>query len=267
MTLPGGLTLTLLPARPYCADYTPDTPVAGFAFESQSGFHAFGSDRVRGFDAPANSLAFTPAGCSIYSEASRGGEYLTLAGDQRAMRSFLAAEQGEAHLPSGRFSGRPDPQGLRAAHALRRMLLSGIAEPSAHECAAADFLCAVRSCGGAHWRETPVAASLTPRRLKRVEDLIEARLGERLSVGEMAEACGLSTGFFLRAFKAATGQTPHRFLMERRLARARRALAESGEPISAIAQATGFASHAHLASRFRHSMGLAPAAYRSHFSA
>jgi AraC family transcriptional regulator len=62
----GDLKLCLLPPGPYRVAYTPGTRVAGFAFESQHGVHAFASDRNRPFHAQANGLAFTAAGCSIY---------------------------------------------------------------------------------------------------------------------------------------------------------------------------------------------------------
>ncbi len=114
----GGLTVSLLPPGPYCARYTPETPVAGFAFESQQGMHAFASDRVRTFYAPANSLAFTPAGCSIYSEASCGGEYLTLSGKPAVLSALLGEKT--AVLPAGRFTGRAHAHGVSAAHRLRR---------------------------------------------------------------------------------------------------------------------------------------------------
>ncbi len=258
-----GLTLTLLPPGPYRATYTPDQPVAGFAFESQRGVHAFASDRVRPFHAQANGLAYTPAGCSVYSEANEGGEYLTVSGNAESMTSLLPDE--DAALPELRFSGRTEAAGVEAARRLRRLLIARHAEPLEAECAAAAFLAVVSHCGGAAWRPAPRAASLTPRRLKMVEDLIEARLSEALSVADMAACCDLSAGFFLRAFKAATGQTPHRFLMERRIARVRRLLADSRISIGETALSAGFADQAHLTSAFRRHLGVTPAAIQRAF--
>lgn len=259
MTL-GGLRLCLLPAAPYCARYTPDMPVAGFAFESQNGVHAFASDRVRPFHAAANGLAFTPAGCSVYSEACNGGEYLTLSGTPTALGALL--DEDGAELPPARFTGRMHPQGVRAAHGLRRLLLGRDADPAAVESAAAAFLRSLCECGVAAWRPPPSAGSLTLRRLKRVEELIEARLAERISVSDMAGACGLSTGFFLRAFKAATGRTPHRFLMDRRIARARRLLMDERLGAGEVAYRAGFSSQAHMATAFKRALGVSPSICR-----
>src|SRR6516225_8786127 len=68
--------IELLPAAAYEAAYTPGAPVIGFAFEAQVGTHAFASDRKRPFQAKPNHLSFVPAGCDVYSQSARGGEYL-----------------------------------------------------------------------------------------------------------------------------------------------------------------------------------------------
>jgi AraC family transcriptional regulator len=79
----------------------------------------------------------------------------------------------------------------------------------------------------------------------------------------MAAACGLSSGFFLRAFKAATGQAPHQFLLARRLIEARRLLEQTGAGAAEIAALTGFCSQAHMTTAFRRALGVTPAAYRA----
>ncbi len=255
-----GLTLRLLPPAPYCARYTPETPVAGFAFESQHGVHAFASDRVRAFHAPANGLAFTPAGCSIYSEAPKGGEYLTMGGAPDALAALLVEE--DASLPQDCFTGRVHPAAVSAAHALRRLMIAGESDAAELQSWAAAFLDAMRECGHDGWHPPAASRSLTQRRLAIVEDLIEAHLEAPLTLSDMARSCGLSPGFFLRAFKAATGQTPHRFLMERRVARARRLLRGQGTTATQAAHLAGFSSHAHMATAFRRVLGIAPSAYR-----
>lgn len=258
LALPG-LTILLLPRAPYCVRYTPVSPVAGFAFESQKGRHAFASDRVRPFHAAANGLAFTPEGCSIYSEAPEGGEYLTITGDRDRLADLIGRERG---LPERQFSGRVHEAGLDAAYRLRRYMLTGFRDPCAAETAASDFLASLGRVREGDRLQPPSKRSLTPRRLTIVEDLIEARYAERLSLGEMAEACGLSPGFFLRAFKAATSQTPHQYLMSRRLSKARQLLGQAEPGLAEIAFMTGFCSQAHMTAVFKRALGATPAAYR-----
>ena len=255
-----GVTLRLLPREPYSVRYTPSQPVVGFAFERQRGIHAFGSDRARAFHAAAHGLAFTPAGCSVFSEAAIGGEYLTLTGSPERLAA-LGGEADARRLPQGQFTGRVDQASIRAACGLRRLLLSGVADPAAIESALVAFLGALCSTDGA---PAPVSArSLTPRRLKIVEDLIEARLGEALAISDMAAACGLSAGFFLRAFKAAAGQTPHRYLMGRRVDAARHLLRTTASSAAEIAILTGFCNQAHMTTSFQNHIGVTPAAYRA----
>jgi AraC family transcriptional regulator len=254
-----GVALRLLPRGAYSVRYTPSQPVAGFAFESQRGLHAFGSDRVRAFRAAAHGLAFTPAGCSVFSQAAEGGEYLTVSGDEERLAA-LGGNDDARRLPHGQFTGRVHRESIRAAYALRRLLLSGVTDPAAMESALASFLGALCSATGPGQIS---ARSLTPRRLKIVEDLIDARLADALAISDMAAACGLSTGFFLRAFKAATGQTPHYYLMGRRVAAARHLLRATGSGAAEIAVQTGFCNQAHMTVCFRNHIGMTPGAYRA----
>jgi hypothetical protein len=73
-----GFAVTVLPASPYEVSYVPAHHVIGFTFEGQHGVDAFGGSRRRLFYAEPWRLAFTPAGCDVFSASDRGGEYLML---------------------------------------------------------------------------------------------------------------------------------------------------------------------------------------------
>ena len=103
---------------------------------------------------------------------------------------------------------------------------------------------------------------LAPWQVRRVIDHIEANLDTSLPLAELASIARLSTSYFSRAFKGASGQTPHAFILSRRIARARREMLEGAQPLAQIALTCGFADQAHLARVFRRSAGLAPAAWR-----
>ena len=103
---------------------------------------------------------------------------------------------------------------------------------------------------------------LPPARLRRVEELVAARLGENLPLHELAAEVGLSTYHFARAFKASTGETPHAFVLRRRMDEARRLLRETRLPISQIAPRVGFSGQAQLTARFRLMTGTTPAKFR-----
>lgn len=106
------------------------------------------------------------------------------------------------------------------------------------------------------------AAALPPWRLRKVSDLVEERLEGELSIAAMAAAAGLSPYHFSRSFKAATGRPPHRYLLERRVERAKRLLQETTQEIVQVALASGFASQEHMTTVFRRLTGTTPGRYR-----
>ncbi len=103
---------------------------------------------------------------------------------------------------------------------------------------------------------------LAPRRLRRAEEYIEANLARDLPLAEIAAVAGLSELHFARAFRQAAGEPPHRYLVRRRVERAKALLRETDEPVSQIALACGFASHSHLSTWFRRLVGATPSTYR-----
>lgn len=108
--------------------------------------------------------------------------------------------------------------------------------------------------------ETP-AMGLTRRQLNAVDDLIQARMEEALSIEDLAAATGLGAFQFSRQFKRTTGKTPHQYLIECRIARARDMLAGS-HSIAEIAYSCGFSSQEHLTRMFGRHQGMTPGAYR-----
>jgi AraC family transcriptional regulator len=112
----------------------------------------------------------------------------------------------------------------------------------------------------------PSGRGLLDRELNRATDLMQARLGENLSLSELAQAVGLSESQFTRAFRARTGEPPHRYLMGLRIDHARRLLQATELPIADIASSCGFASQEHLTRVMRARLSTTPAALRRSFS-
>jgi AraC family transcriptional regulator len=100
-------------------------------------------------------------------------------------------------------------------------------------------------------------------RLNRVQDYIEAHLDDRLSLTELAGVACLSPYHFSRSFKQATGVGPQRYVMQRRLERAKTLMRRSNQPLAFIAQEAGFVDQSHLTSIFRREMGMTPGRYRA----
>ncbi|MFE0754573.1 helix-turn-helix domain-containing protein [Inquilinus sp. NPDC058860] len=98
---------------------------------------------------------------------------------------------------------------------------------------------------------------LDPRRLRRVAEFIDANLTADLSVAALAGTAALSPFHFLRSFRRATGMTPHRFVLARRMEQARVEL-EAGAPVAVVARRYGFAETWYFRSVYARHHGLPP---------
>ena len=100
-------------------------------------------------------------------------------------------------------------------------------------------------------------------RLRRVIDYLDASLASEISLGDLADLADLSPNYFLSAFKKATGKTPHRFLTEKRVAKACELLHNPQLSIVDVALAVGFSSQSHFTTVFGRFMRITPASYRA----
>jgi AraC family transcriptional regulator len=249
----GSFRITLLPRRSYEASYRSDKSTIGFAFESQSGIHAFSSDRVTPFRTKPNSLAFVPSGCEVFSSSTRGGEYLLVTNNHDLKTDRLKSRQ---------FNDVIDPAAIAAAHNIRSALLGNVLAALSLEEKIAELFDRVQLELTGSLRESVATRWMTSARLKIIDDFIDSNINRELSVREIAATVGLSEGFFIRAFKAAAGKSPHSYLIDRRLALARLLLRTSNHDLREVALAAGFASHAHMTAAFTHRLGIAPSLLR-----
>jgi AraC family transcriptional regulator len=98
--------------------------------------------------------------------------------------------------------------------------------------------------------------------LRRVLERMHEELDSDLSLSTLAAESGYSRAQFMRLFKAASGQTPHKYLLELRLRRAQEMIAVRSKQIIDIALECGFRSHAHFSVAFSQRFGIAPNLYR-----
>lgn len=245
----GRWTLELLPRQPYLARYTCAGSLVGFAFDSQSGFHAFASDRVVPFRAYPNGLAFVPSGCDVYSSSDHGGEYLTVRG---AIDDARAAP----------FSDHVDRQAVALAGCIRRHMFN----PSPGDALMLEEWSAAlveRATAALPTCAEHPTKRLTGYRLKRIEDFVEAHLDRNITIAMMAAEIQMSEGAFSRCFRASAGKSPYAHVLDRRIARARDLLVGTSLDLAQIALAAGFSSHAHMSSVFRQRLGCVPSDFRT----
>ncbi|WP_394840978.1 AraC family transcriptional regulator [Pendulispora brunnea] len=100
--------------------------------------------------------------------------------------------------------------------------------------------------------------ALPARLLRNVIEYIEAHLDEDLTLAELAEVAGYSLSHFKPLFRQAVGKPVHRFVLERRVERARALLLEGRKSIVEVAFETGFANPSHMARCMRRALGVSP---------
>jgi AraC-like DNA-binding protein len=101
------------------------------------------------------------------------------------------------------------------------------------------------------------------RHLLRAKDLIDARYREPLDVPTLAHAAHLSRAHFSREFRRAFGETPHQYLLTRRMERAAELLRNTDRPIADVCFTVGLSSVGSFTTTFGRTFGVSPAAYRA----
>lgn len=97
---------------------------------------------------------------------------------------------------------------------------------------------------------------------RRAITYMDERLDQSFPVSAVADACGLSVNHFSRAFRRSMGKPPHRWLLDRRIDRARELLRDTEVSLADIALACGFAEQSHFTRVFTRTVGIPPGAWR-----
>ena len=100
------------------------------------------------------------------------------------------------------------------------------------------------------------------RHLLRARDLVDARYAEPLDVADLARAAGLSRAHFSREFRRAFGESPHAYLLTRRLERAAAMLCSTDRSVADICFSVGLSSVGAFTTSFGRTYGVPPTAYR-----
>ena len=109
------------------------------------------------------------------------------------------------------------------------------------------------------------AALPAARHLLRAKDLADRRYAEPLSVADLARAAHLSPAHFSREFRRAFGESPHQYLLTRRLERAGALLRTTDWSVARVCMAVGLTSVGSSTTSFRRMFGRTPTAYRAGF--
>jgi len=121
----------------------------------------------------------------------------------------------------------------------------------------------LRTYGEGTVNHRPAKGGLGAFRLNRVIEYIDAHLETDFGLRDLAAVAEVSPGYFGEAFKASTGMTPFRFILERRVRRAKELLLDRAMPIAEVALAVGFANQSHFTVNFKKLTGWTPSRFRT----
>lgn len=204
-----------------------------------------------------------PSGCAARLRFRDTAEtrFLALLVDDQRFEALRAGASGDWWRPRARsMQLERDPFLLDSATAIRRVLSGdGVARELVADSLVTDLLAHLVGQRGVA-REGPPEEP--DDRLATAVRFVEDHLGEALSLASIASQVGWSPYHFARRFRGRFGTSVHRFVVGRRIQRARELLAQGESTIQEIALACGFASHSHFSDAFRRSVGCTPTSYR-----
>ncbi|NJR63691.1 MAG: helix-turn-helix transcriptional regulator [Cyanobacteria bacterium CRU_2_1] len=101
-------------------------------------------------------------------------------------------------------------------------------------------------------------SDLTRTQLQQAIDYIHTYLDRDLSLSQIAKIINISPTYFARLFKRATGTSPHQYVIQQRVERAKLMLTKTDLAIAEIALQVGFSSQSHLTQQFKRLTGVTP---------
>lgn len=208
-------------------------------------------------------FTFLPAGHRLYSEYGGRTQHMTVLLDSDALREDVL--RGDLRFPN-ELAAVVLKRADQGTHGLLAALESECRNPQHADALYLSYLShallvhltRARDATRGTWSAGP----LTRFRIARLHEYIESNLANRLTIHELSGVVDVSPAHLARLFRETTATPLHRYVMSRRLAKARDLLLRTDAPLSEIALATGFSSQSHLTSVFRRSTGHPPMQFR-----
>jgi AraC family transcriptional regulator len=189
----------------------------------------------------------------------------------RIYLSRTAIDDAMGRRPGGGFrglrlgqQGQPDPLMLDVAAGLLPLfdLSGGAGQLFLDSIALALLDYILQAYGGEPVLLRQQKGGLAPWQEKRAKDYMDANVAADLTLADIARQCELSPSHFGKAFRITTGRPPHKWLLERRVERAKQHLVHSPESLAEVARLCGFSGACHLSRAFSQFTGEAPASWR-----
>ena len=215
-----------------------------------------------------NDAAITPAGMPSYWRTDAASEDMSLLLEESFIRR-VATETGvePERVEVVPLFSAPEPQIERIGLSLLSEMETGglggeLFTESLANVLALHLLRNHSSLGRGYKRRVGREGGLSKRALGQATDYINDNLARKLTLAEIAGAAHMSPHHFARSFKAATGLSPHQYVIHRRVERAKTLLADTDLTTAEVAAAVSFSNPSHLAHHVRRLLGVSPGALR-----
>ncbi|MBP5971468.1 helix-turn-helix transcriptional regulator [Brasilonema sp. CT11] len=215
--------------------------------------------------------ALPPGSVFIYSSCEfvwhrreKEGKYVNIMLDQRLLNQ-LAAENGLSTPVELEYRVLfPDPTIMHIAQLLKSEVINGGLAGNLYVESLRNLLAVhlLRNYSGVLSNSTPQVRVLDVLKLKQIKDFIEENLAEELAIANLAALVPMSQFHFARAFKMQVGEAPHRYVLQRRIERAKVLLKVTRFSSGEISYQVGFSNPSHFSAQFRKLVGVTPNQFR-----
>ncbi len=254
----------LVPAGPRSFNVRLKDSFASISFSSDEGRSSLAGDRLRRYDRRPYEYIVSPPGFPLRGQSTAAPEVLVIVFDLEIMRPDIASA---LQLPEDRLEprviiGNPKPFITALAERIRKHMMAH-GQPDEYLRALCVLLIVEMLRLPAKQRSTGRGTVLKKDVLDAVLKYIGSNLDGDLSMESLARLAGVLTHQFARAFKRRVGQSPHQYVLQRRIDAARQLLAAGEHSIADISYATGFSSQSHMTTTFKRELGTTPAQLRN----
>lgn len=190
-------------------------------------------------------------------------EGIALAFDPLTFDNLVQSADGKRSLPIMQSLAACPPKIDHLMRALMHESLDASTDEGIGlECIATAIALAICQHAGAVPATPKTGPRLAPRQIRAVQAYVETHLHQQISLADLAATAGLSSFHFLRSFKGSLGSTPARYVLARRMERARYLLKVGNLTVSEIGIGVGFEDVSHFSRAFRRLVGVTPSAFR-----
>jgi len=254
----------LVPAGPRSFNVRLADSFASISFSTDEGRSTLADDKMRRYYRRPYEYIVAPPNFPLRGESDAAPEVMAIVFDFESLRPQIASA---LQIPSDALEprvvlGSPKPFVTSVAERTRKHIMA-CDGPDAYLHSLCLILLVEMLRLPPRQRKAGRGTVLKEGVFNAILNFIDSNLDGDLSLETLAQLAGVMTHQFARAFKRRVGQSPHHYVLHRRIDAARRFLKESDQSIADIAYATGFSSQSHMTTTFKQELGTTPAQVRN----